>query len=608
MTRTGSFKFVLLIASIFWSNAEAKDSVETSPFGESRLMARGPKDSGRVYDMIQDRRKILFFASASAIQEFDGFAWSAVAGTESRNLKVLGEGPDGRIYAAGDSDFGQILPDRLGIMSFQSFANLLPESSAKSAHDFIKVVATSKEALFLTETNVISYSVAGKNPTVTVTTLKNPIFTAAVTGDDAYILDETTGLSRWKEGQLIPIKGGNFFRTLAIAPTGDSKLAAATNDGILVLTLKGDDVTFDQIAYSDASQIRGRLINRLESFEGCFYLGFDLGGVVKVAQDGQTSSWTDSQKKLLGDDVSTHLADDRGNLWFVTKNGVGVFTRPFSSAQALPAQASSPAATSPAVVVSESQVYLRNITGTKSDEVQFGGVYFDKIGGVAALAPSDLNVTEIIFANNALRFQFATDRVAESDKVEFQTMIEGLDDKWSEFSNRSTREVTNLLWRNYALKMRAKFPDGSLTREFEFKFKVTPPWNEQLWFHCLEAGIFLSFMMLVVWIRITKKYIKAEEPLNITIVSTAVGYAFTKMGASSAIDSISGGAAFLSIFLGSLMGIFLKPIERKIEQLVYLVEAWLERQSRKQKIVILDPSGDASTESPVHNDSNNTAA
>ena len=112
--------------------------------------------------MVQDNRKLLFFASDLGIKEFDGFNWFSVEGAQSRGLTIFGKGADGRIYTAGEADFGQIVPNESGNMTCQSFVSMVPEASRALARNFIKVVATSKEVLFLTERSVISLPLMDK--------------------------------------------------------------------------------------------------------------------------------------------------------------------------------------------------------------------------------------------------------------------------------------------------------------------------------------------------------------------------------------------------------------------------------------------------------------
>ena len=555
------FLFLTLYSSSILAGALA--TTVAPIFGEAHFLDRSGADIGRIADVTQDKRGVIYFATAGGIQEFDGITWTSVIGSEKKSFTVLGQGENGRIYAAGQNDFGVLVPDSNGIMTFQSYAALVAEGSKKFAQDFIKVIATSKEAIFLTESSIFSVALTGGDPSVHDVTIQDRFFTASVVGDEAVVLTDKDGLQSWRNGKLEPIRGGNFFRTFALTSRDGTKLVAGTSEGILELSIKDDSVSFEQIPYSDASLIHGRAIRRVELSHGVYYLGMDSGGVVRVAHDGTVTQWSDDQREALGAELYTHLVDRDGRLWFVTEKGLGLF-------------AAMPEAVQKALNPKDTRVFLRRITGTKDNSVFFGGVYFSEAGGVPTLDPTKLNFSRIAFDDNALRFEIATDSPGLAQQLEYQTKLEGLDDDWSEASKRNTREFTNLIWKKYDFKMRVKFADGTLSSEFSFPFKVDPPWYEQWWFYGLEAAIFLSSMLLVVYIRVRQRFLHAEEPINVTIISTALGYTFTKVGAYSAIDAISGGAAFMSILLSSFLGIFLKPIERQIEKFVYRCEKWLE--------------------------------
>ncbi len=83
--------------------------------------------------------------------------------------------------------------------------------------------------------------------------------------------------------------------------------------------------------------------------------------------------------------------------------------------------------------------------------------------------------------HNNLRFAYAASGHADAGRLQFQTRLEGFDEKWSNWSDKTEREYTNLPEGNYHFRVRAKKVYEHASRETAFHFSILPPWYRSWW-------------------------------------------------------------------------------------------------------------------------------
>jgi signal transduction histidine kinase/DNA-binding response OmpR family regulator len=93
-----------------------------------------------------------------------------------------------------------------------------------------------------------------------------------------------------------------------------------------------------------------------------------------------------------------------------------------------------------------------------------------------------------------LRFEFAAPFFLGESITQYRYLLEGYDEKWSEWTNDTKRDYTNLDSGIYTFQVRAKNVYGELNRKAVFTFKILPPWFETWWAFLLYA--FFAFLMV----------------------------------------------------------------------------------------------------------------
>jgi signal transduction histidine kinase/DNA-binding response OmpR family regulator len=116
---------------------------------------------------------------------------------------------------------------------------------------------------------------------------------------------------------------------------------------------------------------------------------------------------------------------------------------------------------------------------------------------------------EIPFSNNSLIFEFAAASFVNEQGNDFQYLLEGFDQNWSEWSGDSKKEYTNLSAGEYNFKVRSRNAIGVIGDEATFQFVVLPPWYRSWWANIL--GIILLLVLINYIIRYRVKYLNNKN-------------------------------------------------------------------------------------------------
>jgi len=105
--------------------------------------------------------------------------------------------------------------------------------------------------------------------------------------------------------------------------------------------------------------------------------------------------------------------------------------------------------------------------------------------------------SQIAYANNALRIEFAAPSYDTPEATRFQVHLEGLDRDWSAWSSESYRDYTNLYEGEYRFRVRGRNVYGVVSAEAVYAFRVLPPWYRTWWAYLGFATLFLATLWLV---------------------------------------------------------------------------------------------------------------
>ncbi|MEE9349145.1 MAG: triple tyrosine motif-containing protein [Flavobacteriaceae bacterium] len=111
-------------------------------------------------------------------------------------------------------------------------------------------------------------------------------------------------------------------------------------------------------------------------------------------------------------------------------------------------------------------------------------------------------------ADNTIGFDFSVTNYNKFSSLQFQYKLNGLFEKWSSWSNKTSIFFENLKPNEYTFSVRAKL-DGNITKSKEHKFKIKKPWYLSI----TALGVYVLMFILIGYFinKILKWYYSKEN-------------------------------------------------------------------------------------------------
>lgn len=139
--------------------------------------------------------------------------------------------------------------------------------------------------------------------------------------------------------------------------------------------------------------------------------------------------------------------------------------------------------------------YVVNISDldSKKYSVSISSITTNKLGD-ESINQSIKKEGEFNFDENNISFNYSVPEYNKYIKAEFQYVLEGFHDEWSEWSTKTSISFKNLPSGNYVFKVRAKFANSVIENTAVYSFTVFKP------FYRTNLAIFIYLILLVVLI------------------------------------------------------------------------------------------------------------
>ena len=114
---------------------------------------------------------------------------------------------------------------------------------------------------------------------------------------------------------------------------------------------------------------------------------------------------------------------------------------------------------------------------------------------------------------NSLKFVFALPVFGGQEPIEYAYSLEGLDEEWSDWSERTEKEYANLRPGSYSFQVKARFSEGDETLPTIYRFEITSPWyagKVAYFFYFLLVAGFLTYLLIAP----KKRYEREKEFLT----------------------------------------------------------------------------------------------
>ena len=215
-------------------------------------------------------------------------------------------------------------------------------------------------------------------------------------------------------------------------------------------------------------------------------------------------------KEFLKDDyTSGKLAtDNSGRLWFFTKNYINYFSAGKLNSELkhniipIPSSLTNSMLGYENVTQITPSIYLVGTTDgyytINLNELNFN-TYNVSITNVATNVLNQNTTSQFIttegsfkYKENNLTFTFTVPEYSKYVNAEFQYLLEGMQDEWSEWSTRSFINFKNLPSGTYVFKVRAKTGNSMSANVAEYNFTILKPW------YATNFAMIIYFILLLI--------------------------------------------------------------------------------------------------------------
>jgi diguanylate cyclase (GGDEF)-like protein len=117
-------------------------------------------------------------------------------------------------------------------------------------------------------------------------------------------------------------------------------------------------------------------------------------------------------------------------------------------------------------------------------------------------APAE--ILELPFSENALAFEFAAAFYEKPGTTQFQYLLKGFDREWSQWTDKTDKEYTNLPEGKYSFRVRAKNIYGTMGREAVYSLRILPPWYRTWWAYILWVIGGISALVGIIYLYTLK--------------------------------------------------------------------------------------------------------
>ncbi|MCC5919561.1 MAG: two component regulator three y domain-containing protein [Cyclobacteriaceae bacterium] len=130
------------------------------------------------------------------------------------------------------------------------------------------------------------------------------------------------------------------------------------------------------------------------------------------------------------------------------------------------------------------------ISGNEDSIVSFGRYQSD--GAFHYSQPEEVKYV-FSFQQNSISFEFAAPFMTGNDLMDYQFFLENLEKDYSEWTQKTIKEYTQLKEGTYTFRVRARNIYHHISQEARFTFVILPPWYRTQWAY----GLYVSLLLIV---------------------------------------------------------------------------------------------------------------
>jgi len=268
------------------------------------------------WDVEQHPNGFLFFGNNSGLLQFDGTNWQTFKLPNKTVVRSLHIHPSGKIYVGGQGEFGYFEPNANGELIYHSLLPLIPEKDRQFS-DVWELINFQGTIYFNASDKVYAYA----NEQIKV--YENGKITFVGKGKERLFIGNGLGLLEIKDGEIIPIAGGNQLATCVIIDV----VAGEAGTLIFVTKKKGlfelrQDLLTPQIQGAIDFIENQEVYCAMEINEDRLALGMVGKGLFIMTKAGKLLYHLNKQNGLQNNNILSLFKDKDKNLWLGLNNGI----------------------------------------------------------------------------------------------------------------------------------------------------------------------------------------------------------------------------------------------------------------------------------------------
>ncbi len=465
--------------------------------------------------IIQDDRGIIYVGNQDGVLEFDGTFWRKVRLPDNGAAISFAKDKNGRIYVGGAGEMGYLAPDTTGVLHFISLENYLTKDQITRPGRVLKISAAQDSVVFMTDKALY---ILRKEKFDLVET-RDHFYTIAFSGGKFFAVDGRNGLMQLSGSSLLPVPGAGFIRSFVLIPMQPEQLLLVTTNSEILRVRPANTGRNEQTQTGNAlTWLYREGIQRVYSNITCgtavddrhLAVGTANDGCVIVSIQGEPVYYINEQMGLVSNDIYGITLDENGHLWLGTDQGISFVQLPYTGQPDSLYATGAIVDSSRAVKDGPFAAIIRSCENMISDSLIFGGTFYNVVNGIPALQqPADI-IPMLPFKYRSLRFTFSSTNYSELGEMQYQAMLDGFEERWSRWSGETLKEYTNIPPGLFTFRVRARNPQGVISRESAFTFRILLPWYRKWYAYILYTVVAAVIIVVFGYFQRKRLMRKAE--------------------------------------------------------------------------------------------------
>ncbi len=275
---------------------------------------------GENFDIVQDKRGVMYFANFTGILEYDGTNWRTILTENINRVKTFAKSKNAKIYAGGRKEFGFLESDLSGNLVFKNIAAKI-DSSLQNFYEVIKIFDINGEIFIISNNWILKYN----HDKFNVIVKDQSILNAFQVNNEIFYTDKNSGLRKINEnGKSVSVPQGEKFNeelriSFILQLDNNKNLIGTDADGLYLY----ENNNIVKINTETSNFIKNYGSNCAVSLGNELYaIGTQRSGILLLDRNLRIVDIIDESAGLISNYVnSIYLSDDNG-LWVGLNNGI----------------------------------------------------------------------------------------------------------------------------------------------------------------------------------------------------------------------------------------------------------------------------------------------